>query len=115
MMGSLKDSAEGGWARLSAWAASHSRKFWWMVGGSALLLWVVLGGQRGFLKLVSLQREKWGLQSEIRALDQDNLRLAAEARDLQSHPGDYERKAREELMLAKPGEIIYRFDKNGQP
>jgi cell division protein FtsB len=108
MMGDLKD-------RLKTWAKAHNRKFWWMLGGSVLVLWMVLGGQRGFLKLVTLQREKWQLQGEIHSLGQENLRLEAEARDLQSHPGDYERKAREELMLAKPGEIIYRFDKNGQP
>ena len=114
-MGILKDRLMEGWAGLRAWADGRSRRFWWSLGCTALLMWVVLGGQRGFLKLVSLQREKWSLQSEIRSLGQDNLRLAAEARDLQSHPGDYERKAREELMLAKPGEIIYRFDKNGQP
>ncbi len=101
--------------RLKAWAGARDRRFWWVLGGSLLLLWMVLGGQRGFLKLVTLQREKWHRQVESRSLGGENLRLEAEARDLQSHPGDYERKAREELMLAKPGEIIYRFDKNGQP
>jgi len=115
MTGLIKDKLMEGWAGIKARAAARSRKFWLALGCAAVLVWVVLGGQRGSLKLVSLQREKWGLQSEIRALDQDNLHLAAEVRDLQSHPGDYERKAREELMLAKPGEIIYRFDKNGQP
>jgi len=94
---------------------SQPRRLWMRLGLVILLAWVVFGGQRGFLKLVSLQREKWRLQAEIGDLGRQNLALSERIRELGSHPAFYEKKAREELMLAKPGEIIYRFNQDGQP
>jgi cell division protein FtsB len=75
----------------------------------ALVLWVLLGGNRGFLALLSLQREKWRLESEIKSLDETYAGLSRQKAALERQSGYYEKKAREELMLAKPGEIIYRF------
>ncbi len=74
------------------------------------LAWMVFGGSHGFFALVSLQRQKWRLQSEIQDLGRQNLAMKQRCEYLRTHPEYYEKIAREQLMLAKPGEIIYRFD-----
>jgi cell division protein FtsB len=94
----------------------EQRRLWLIAAICAVLaLWVILGGSRGFISLARLQQEKWHLEDEIRGLVRQNQNLEKEAGVLERQTVFYERKAREELMLAKPGEIIYRFKDGGRP
>jgi cell division protein FtsB len=70
----------------------------------------VFGGNKGFFALVSMQREKWRLQREIGELAKANDQLEAQCQQMERNPQLYEKVAREKLMLAKPGEIVYRFE-----
>lgn len=74
------------------------------------LAWVVLGGNKGLLALASGWQETRMLKKEIASLRLANEQLALDKKRLQKDPRQYERVAREKLMLAKPGELIYRFD-----
>lgn len=80
--------------------------------GLALLAFSIFGGKKGFIALVSMQREKWHLEKEIAQLAKANETLEANCSRLERNPQLYEKVAREKLLLAKPGEIIYRFDGN---
>jgi cell division protein FtsB len=78
--------------------------------GLALLAFSIFGGKKGLFTLVSMQREKWHLEKEIESLAKANESLDAQCVRLERNPQLYEKVAREKLLLAKPGEIIYRFD-----
>jgi len=68
-----------------------------------------LFGDHGFLAMRRAQKEVQALQEEIQQLSQDNARLAAEVQALKSDPKIIERIAREEMGLAKPGELIFKL------
>ena len=81
-----------------------------LIGALILLLSLVtIVGERGALHL-------WRLRGEKSRLDEQNYRLQKENETLRQrivgirNDDDYlEKVAREELQLASPGEIIYRF------
>ena len=65
-------------------------------------------GPKGYLLWQQREREKQGLRSDVRNLMIENLRLRGEAERLdKADPKTMERLARQELRLAKPGEVIY--------
>jgi len=66
-----------------------------------------LFGDSGILHLMQ-ERDRLGtLRSELEQLRSDNGRLAEEIQALKSDPRSIERLAREELGLAKPGEVVF--------
>jgi cell division protein FtsB len=83
--------------------------------GAILLAMFVFGGKKGFFALVSMQREKWRLQREIEDLSKGNQALLARSQRLEKNPQLYEKTAREQLMLARPDERVYRFQKGTKP
>jgi cell division protein FtsB len=85
----------------------------WVLLGLTLF-WLILGGKHGFFALVSLQREKWQLEDALGKMKVENREMDARMRYLESHPEVFEKVAREKLMLAKPGELVYRFDDRGR-
>jgi cell division protein FtsB len=82
--------------------------------GAAILL-AVAGAldPSGLAKSDSLQEECLRLAAENGRVQQENHRLAREARALLTDPKARERAAREELRFIRAGEVIYRLDGRG--
>ena len=72
----------------------------------ALLVHEVFG-QHGFLAMRRQQKEVEALQQKMRLLQQENLELEKQIKALRSDPKAIERVAREQMRMARPGEIIY--------
>jgi cell division protein FtsB len=64
-------------------------------------------GQRGFLAMRRQQKEVEALQQQLLRLQHENLELDRQIKALRSDPKAIERIAREQLRMARPGEIIY--------
>ena len=74
-------------------------------------------GERGFFAVRRRQQELQALQEQVTKLQEENLKLEQEIKALKSDPKAIEKLAREQMKLAKPGEIIYVLpeDKNLPP
>ena len=64
-------------------------------------------GQRGFREVRRYARETRSLQEEIRSLEADVRSLQREVLALRSDPAAIERIARQDLGLARPGEVLF--------
>ena len=64
-------------------------------------------GDHGHLKMRQRQREVRQLEREIHHLQGENQQLQQRVQRLRSDPAAIERIAREEMKLARPGEIIF--------
>ena len=64
-------------------------------------------GQNGYLALRHQQKELETLQQKIQQLQQENDQLERQIKALRSDPKAIERLAREQMRMARPGEIIY--------
>jgi len=90
----------------SSWAARNARAL-------LLLALVALGvhdifGAHGFIAMRRTAREIDDARDEISKLDDENRTLADQVGALKSDPRIIERIAREEMGLARPGEIIFK-------
>jgi cell division protein FtsB len=77
-----------------------------------LLLFVAVHGifgDHGYLAMRRAKADVERLRREIEQLDEQNRNLSGEVRALKSDPAAIERVAREEMGLAKPGELIFRI------
>jgi cell division protein FtsB len=66
-------------------------------------------GAHGFLSMRRTQDNIKKVRSEIQQLNKENTALDQVVKDLKSDPRAIEKIAREELILAKPGEIIIKI------
>ena len=66
-------------------------------------------GDHGFLAMRRTQKQVEQLQQEIQKLNEENTRLAEQVKALKTDPRIIERIAREEMGLAKPGELIFKL------
>jgi len=66
-------------------------------------------GDHGLLAMRRSQKEVEKLRQEIQQLNQDNARLAEEVKALKNDPKTIERIAREEMGLARPGELVFKL------
>jgi cell division protein FtsB len=95
-------------------AGTRTSNFWQRHGRTLLALTVVLlfvhdvFGRHGFIAMRQTQREIHRLRSEVARLNEENVQLADQVKALRSDPRLIERIARDELGLARPGEIIIR-------
>ena len=64
-------------------------------------------GQHGILALRRERKEVENLRQQIQQLQHENEQLDKHIKALQSDPKAIERLAREQMRLARPGEIIY--------
>jgi cell division protein FtsB len=64
-------------------------------------------GQHGILAMRREQKEVESLRQRIQQLQQENEKLDKQIKALQSDPKAIERVAREQMHMARPGEIIY--------
>ena len=69
----------------------------------------VLFGEHGFLAMRRAQKEVEKLRQEIAQLNADNKQLSEEIQALKTDPQLIERIARQEMNLAKPGELIFKL------
>jgi len=66
-------------------------------------------GAHGFLAMRRTQKEIERLRQEIIQVNAENRELAVQVKALKSDPRMIERIAREEMGLARPGELIFRL------
>ncbi len=64
-------------------------------------------GEHGWLAMRRQQEEYESLQRQIQQLQQENQQLEQQIKALKSDPKAIEKLAREQMRLARPGEIIY--------
>ncbi|HXT23723.1 MAG TPA: septum formation initiator family protein [Candidatus Eisenbacteria bacterium] len=93
----------------------------WTQYGRALLGICVFGlflhdifGAHGYLAMRRTQQEIERVQGEIARLNKENTELSQEVKALKSDPHKIESIARDELGLAKPGEVIIKIPKSEQ-
>ncbi len=78
-----------------------------VAGIFVLFLGYQILGPNGYLTVRQREREKVAIEEEIRKLAMENQRLIGQVKALRSDPQAVERIAREEMKLARPGEVIY--------
>lgn len=93
----------------------------WTQYGRALLGVVVFGlllhdifGPHGYIAMRKTRREIQRVQTQISCLNQENADLSDEVKALKTDPRKIEGIARDELNLAKPGEVIIKIPKSEQ-
>jgi cell division protein FtsB len=92
--------------------------FWRRWAGPIFLLVLFAGGahvvfgDHGFLAKHRMNKDVEKLQLEIQNLNLDNQRLSGQILDLKSDPRLIERIAREEMGLARPGELVFKLPEN---
>jgi len=64
-------------------------------------------GQNGYLALRRQRQEFEALQNQIKQLQEENQQLEKLVKALKSDPKAIEKLARDDMRLARPGEIIY--------
>lgn len=72
-------------------------------------------GERGFIHLYKMDKEREAYLEKIGELEQENQSLLEEIRRLRSDKEYIESVARSELGLIKDGEILYRFVREKKP
>lgn len=79
------------------------------------LFYLVITGNRGLWNLYRLHEEKQDLSEQIAQLktEIDSCHYQEEFQTFDKNPSVFEKQAREELNLAKPGELVYKFAKTG--
>ncbi len=78
----------------------------------ALLLLVFMNGifgEKGYLATRRARAEAEKLREEIQKLNEENRRLADDVHALKTDPTAVERVAREQMGLARPGELVFRL------
>ena len=83
----------------------------------ALLLLAVqdVFGAHGFLAMWRTQQEMKKLQGEVTRLTKENILLSGQITSLKTDPKTIERIAREEMGLARPGEMIFKMPAPATP
>lgn len=64
-------------------------------------------GPNGYLTYQRKKKEYFRLQQQVQALSQQNQQLKQKISALKNNPEAVEKQARDQLHLAKPGELIY--------
>jgi len=84
--------------------------------GLLLLVMVVhdIFGTHGFLAMRRTQNEIQKVKADLEQLSKENAALEQETKDLKSDPRLIEKIARDDLGLARPGEIIIRIPQEQQ-
>jgi cell division protein FtsB len=77
---------------------------------SLMALWLGFG-ERGFIHLYRMEKERQAYLHKIQNLEQENRQLMKEINRLRSDRDYVESQGRRELGLVKEGEVLYRFKK----
>lgn len=76
-----------------------------------LMLWPLIGGQGGYLRVVSLSEELADIKEQNALTFEENQRLAAEVRSLVRGADAIEERARYDLNMVRPGEVLFRIQR----
>ncbi|HIT97190.1 MAG TPA: septum formation initiator family protein [Candidatus Aphodousia faecavium] len=76
-----------------------------------LMLWPLIGGQGGYIRVVSLSEELADIREQNVLIFEENQRLAAEVRSLQQGADAIEERARYDLNMVRPGEVLFRIQR----
>ncbi len=76
-----------------------------------LMLWPLIGGQGGYIRVVSLSEELADIKEQNALTFEENQRLAAEVRSLQIGADAIEERARYDLNMVRPGEVLFRIQR----
>jgi len=76
---------------------------------SSYLLLSFMLSDLGIIKYISMKGEYNRIRDDVSRLDAENKKLMEEVEGLKTDPDSIEALARENLGLAKEGEIIYKF------
>ncbi len=87
----------------------NQRRKWIGVAAGLFLLYLLVSGNRGLWRLYKLHQQKQVLTEDIARLKVEIANYQAEYQAYGRNPASLERRAREELNLVKPGEIVYKF------
>jgi cell division protein FtsB len=71
-------------------------------------------GTHGYLAMRRTQREIKKVNADLDQLNKENLQLEQEVRELKTDPHKIEKIARDELGLARPGEVIIKIPRSQQ-
>jgi cell division protein FtsB len=82
--------------------------YWFLIAGFVLLLLQDIFGTHGVLAMRRSQAEARKIQHEITQLDAENKKLRDHVKDLKTDPSTIECIAREDIGLARPGELIFK-------
>ncbi len=90
-------------------AAAYARRNARQILGLALLSLAIhdIFGPHGFIAMRRTQREIEQVRDQIGKLNEENKSLSDQVTSLKTDPKAIERIAREEMGLARPGEVIY--------
>jgi cell division protein FtsB len=92
------------------------RQYGGVLLGLLVLVLVVhdIFGTHGYLAMRRTQQEIKKVQADLEQLNKENLQLQEEVRDLKTDPHKIEKIARDELGLARPGEVIIKIPQSQQ-
>jgi cell division protein FtsB len=74
-----------------------------------------LFGPHGFIAMRRTQKEIDQVRQQINKINNENKSLSSEVNSLKTDPRAIERVAREEMGLARPGELIYKLPESAKP
>ncbi len=81
----------------------------WRYGILAVLLYTLLAGNRGLVRLAGLLYSRTVIRGELTQLEARRGELERELRRYRRDPATIERVAREELDMVRAGEVVYKF------
>lgn len=95
----------------SSEAAAYLRQNARQILGLALLALLVhdIFGAHGFVAMRRTQKEIAQIRAQIGKINEENKSLTSQVNSLKSDPKAIERIAREDMGLARPGEIIFKL------
>ena len=98
-------------------AGAYLRKNARQVLGLALFALLVhdVFGPHGFIAMRRTQKEIDQIREQIVKLNDENKSLSEQVTSLKSDPKSIERIAREEMGLARPGEMIFKIPDTSKP
>jgi len=98
-------------------ATAYLRKNARQILGLALFALLVhdIFGAHGFIAMRRTQKEIEQIREQIGKLNKDNQLLSSQVNSLKTDPKAIERIAREDMGLARPGEIIYKLPDSAKP
>ncbi len=82
-----------------------------LVGAAAFLTLLSIYGAHGLIHLRELEGELQSVRQKNAALEDQGASLESEIVALRRSPAALEKRAREELGVSRPGEIVYIFPK----
>jgi cell division protein FtsB len=98
-------------------AGAYLRRHMRQILGFALFALLVhdVFGPHGFIAMRRTQKEIEQIRQQIGKMNEENKALSDQVNSLKTDPKSIERIAREEMGLARPGEMIFKLPDTAKP